>query len=177
MELEAVIARLQPIIDSTSLGIEWGKGNCCVCYTQAGPTRTIQSRRQTDPADPGTWNWNIGSGGAVAVDPGIGPAVEAAIAISQATPRRHAAMLRTARWPTSAGGGQAMSVFSFFAVFSFFSFFIFSFLSFVASLPRMGLGLGSGTSVSTSPCSTSSAPFLDRPRPSSSSQKSVTWSR
>ena len=35
--------------------------------------------------------WNIGSGGAVAVDPGIGPAVEAAIAISQATPRRHAA--------------------------------------------------------------------------------------
>ena len=36
-------------------------------------------------------NWNIGSGGTVAVDPGIGPAVEAAIAISQATPRRHAA--------------------------------------------------------------------------------------
>ena len=42
-----------------------------------------------------SWNMNMehrfGSGGAVAVDPGIGPAVEAAIAISQATPRRHAA--------------------------------------------------------------------------------------
>ena len=37
MELEAVIARLQPIIDSTSLGIEWRKGQLLRMLHPGGP--------------------------------------------------------------------------------------------------------------------------------------------
>ena len=97
MELEAVIARLQPIIDSTSLGIEWRKGQLLRMLHPGGPYQDHSVPSTNRSCRSGNMTWNIGSGGSGgavavdAVDPGIGPAVEAAIAISQATPGRHAA--------------------------------------------------------------------------------------